>query len=108
MERQIIWTKLAEKNLINIVAYLEQNWSKHVLDTFKNRLKQKLNLLQTNPNLGFKSSIHSRYRKTIITTRYILVYTYSKKSLKSSELNTAAKANNENLYPSSRLFHHKC
>ena len=81
MERQIIWTKLAENNLIDIVAYLELNWSKQVLKDFEKKLKLKLNLLQTNPRLGFKNSTHSRYRKTIITSSYILVYTYSNKAI---------------------------
>ncbi len=81
MERQIIWSKLAEKNLIDIVEYLELNWPKQVLKDFEKKLEQKLNLLQTNPRLGFKSSTYSHYRKTIITSSYILVYTHSNKAI---------------------------
>ena len=53
-------------------------WPDDVLDKFSSSLNLKVQLLQKQPNIGFKSSIHSRFRKTLVSKRYMLIYSVTK------------------------------
>ncbi len=78
MEKEIVWTETAEKNFWDIVSYLKSNWPPGVLNNFEQLLKLKLTLLQKQPKIGFKSSKHSKFRKTIITYYYSIIYSIEK------------------------------
>lgn len=74
MEKEIVWTTVASKDFWNIVSYLQQNWSEKVLDNFQRRLQLKIQLIQKHPDIGFKSAKYSRFRQTLITRHYKLIY----------------------------------
>ena len=74
MEKEIVWTDTAVENLKEIVFYLRNHWPEKVLNTFYHRLQQKVQLLQQQPDIGFKSATHSRFRQTLITPHYKLIY----------------------------------
>lgn len=78
MEKEIVWTETAENNFSDIVSYLKSNWPACVLNNFERLLKIKLTLLQRQPKIGFKSSKHSKFRKTIITHYYSIIYSLRK------------------------------
>jgi addiction module RelE/StbE family toxin len=74
MEKEIIWTPIAEKDFWEIVKYLKESWPEKVLSRFYTTLLLKTKLLKTHPHLGFKSTKHSRFRRTLITRNYMLIY----------------------------------
>lgn len=78
MEKQIIWTAVAQKDFWEIILYLQSNWQPEVLNKFKLRLEFKVKLLQQQPGIGYKSAKHSRFRQTLITRNYKLIYSVKK------------------------------
>jgi plasmid stabilization system protein ParE len=74
MEKEIVWTAIAQKDFWEIIIYLETNWTSEVLTKFQRRLDLKIKLLQKQPHIGYKSSKYSRFRQTLITKRYKLIY----------------------------------
>lgn len=78
MEKEIIWTATARKNFWDVVYYLQQTWPENVLDHFHQLLELKIALLKRQPNIGFKSAKYSRFRRTLITKHYILIYSIKK------------------------------
>lgn len=78
MEKEIVWTAIAQKDFWEIVFYLKASWPEKVLDRFHKTLLIKSKLLTKHPYIGFKSSKHSRFRKTLVTKHYMLVYSITK------------------------------
>jgi addiction module RelE/StbE family toxin len=78
MEKQVVWTAVSLKDFWEIVAYLKEFWPKEVLEKFSSSLDLKVQLLQKQPNIGFKSSKYSRFRKTLILKHYMLIYSVTK------------------------------
>ncbi|MEJ0101203.1 MAG: type II toxin-antitoxin system RelE/ParE family toxin [Bacteroidota bacterium] len=74
MEKEIVWTSIAQNDFWEIVFYLKDSWPESVLDRFQRVLLLKTRLLQKNPYIGFKSRKYSRFRKTLITRHYLLIY----------------------------------
>ena len=81
MEREIVWTEIARKDFWEIVMYLNQSWPNQVLELFYNSLELKIQLLQKYPHIGFKSSTHSRFRKTLVAKYYFLIYSINKEHI---------------------------
>jgi len=63
MEKEIVWTSIAQKDFWEIISYLETNWATEVLNKFQHRLSLKIKLLQKQPNIGYKSSKYSSFRQ---------------------------------------------
>lgn len=78
MEKEIVWTDVAQKDFWQITSYLKEDWAPTVLDNFSHRLFLKLQLLQKHPNVGFKSTAYSRFRKTLVTKHYMLIYSVTR------------------------------
>ena len=66
MEKEIVWTAIAQKDFREIVSYLEESWPEKILTRFHKTLQLKSKLLLKQPNIGFKSSKHSRFRRTLV------------------------------------------
>ncbi|MBN8835768.1 MAG: type II toxin-antitoxin system RelE/ParE family toxin [Sphingobacteriia bacterium] len=90
MEKEIVWTKVSKADFWNIVTYLKENWPSEVLDKFYKRLQLKIKLLQSHPNIGVKSSSHSKFRKTLISKHYSIIYSVAKKHIVIHRLKHAA------------------
>ena len=78
MEKEIVWTDVAQKDFWQINNYLKENWTEPVIDNFSHSLFLKIKLVQRHPNIGFKSTKYSRFRKTLITKHYMLIYSVIK------------------------------
>jgi addiction module RelE/StbE family toxin len=78
MEKEIVWTDIAQKDFWKIVSYLKEEWPEKVLAKFYDTLLLKSKLLQRQPQIGFKSSRYSRFRKTLVTRHYMLIYSITK------------------------------
>ena len=72
MEKEIVWTEVAQKDFWEISVYLKENWTQSVLNNFSHALFLKIQLLQKHPNLGFKHSILTLQKNT----RYKALYDY--------------------------------
>lgn len=81
MEKEIVWTEVAQKDFSQITVYLKENWSESVLNNFSEALFLKMQLLQKHPNIGFKSTKYSRFRKTLIAEHYMLIYSILKNNI---------------------------
>jgi len=81
MEKEIVWTVVAQNDFWEIVAYLKSSWPGKVLDRFQNVLSLKTKLLLSQPDIGFKSRKYSRFRKTLVTRHYMLVYSITKEHI---------------------------
>lgn len=81
MEKEIVWTSVAQNDFWEIVAYLEESWPEKVLNQFHKALQQKSKILRKQPQLGFKSSKYSRFRKTLVTRHYMLIYSVTKENI---------------------------
>ena len=78
MEKEVKWTAVSRKDFWEVVAYLAETWSDEVLEKFSSSLTLKIQLLQKQSNVGFKSSTYSRFRKTLVTKHYMLIYSVTK------------------------------
>ena len=78
MEKEIVWTNVAQKDFWQITGYLKENWSENVLVKFSDALFLKIELLRKHSNIGFRSTKYSRFRKTLITKHYMLIYSVVK------------------------------
>ncbi len=81
MEKEIVWSNTAKNDLLSIVSYLKVNWPSKVLDDFTLFLDLKIQLLSLHPYMGFKSTKYSRFRKTIITKNYLIIYSIKKEHI---------------------------
>jgi addiction module RelE/StbE family toxin len=75
VEKEVVWTTVAQKDFWEIVSYLSEVWPKPVLDRFHVMLAIKIKLLQKQPEIGFKSGKYSKYRRTLVNRHYVLLYT---------------------------------
>jgi plasmid stabilization system protein ParE len=48
--KQVYLSPLAEKKLINLLTYLEENWSKRVRDAFLEQVLEKFQFVSNQPN----------------------------------------------------------
>ncbi len=78
MEKEIVWTAVARADFWEIVSYLKTNWPAEVLNKFLSSLNLKTQLLKKQPKIGFKSSLHSNFRKTFLSKHYMLIYSITK------------------------------
>jgi plasmid stabilization system protein ParE len=81
MEKEIIWTPVSKVDFWEIITYLKENWTAEVLEKFHKRLQLKIKLLQSQPHIGIKSSSHSKFRKTLITKHYSIIYSVTKQHI---------------------------
>jgi addiction module RelE/StbE family toxin len=81
MEKEIAWTAVAQNDFLEIVSYLKSSWPENVLTNFERGLHQKTTLLKKQPLIGFKSRKYSRFRKTLVTRHYMLIYTITKEHI---------------------------
>lgn len=81
MEKEIAWTAIAQKDFWEITTYLKESWPEKVLNRFHKSLQLKSRLLLKEPLIGFKSSKHSRFRRTLVTRHYMLIYSVTKEHI---------------------------
>lgn len=81
MEKEVVWTSVAQTDFWEIAEYLKAEWPEKVLIRFEKILYQKISLLEKHPNAGFKSRKYSRFRKTLVTRHYMIIYSITKNHL---------------------------
>jgi plasmid stabilization system protein ParE len=67
MKREIIFSKNAEKNLIDLLEYLELKWSIKVRDKFISKLDKSIYLIQEEPEIFPKSQINKNQYRCVLS-----------------------------------------
>jgi plasmid stabilization system protein ParE len=67
MKREIIFSKNAEKKLIDLLEYLEFKWSAKVRDKFISKLDKSVNLIQKEPEMFPKSQINNNQHRCVLS-----------------------------------------
>jgi plasmid stabilization system protein ParE len=78
---KIKYSKLADKELLQILNYLTENWSIGIADNFEATFLKKIELLKENPKLGKISSKSHLIRSINITKHNKLYYQISKETI---------------------------
>lgn len=76
MDREIILSKTAEKQLNILLKYLHTNWSVHTRNKFLLEVEKRLNIIKQNPLSFPKSEIKDNLHKCVITSHTTLYYTF--------------------------------
>ncbi|NOQ25670.1 MAG: type II toxin-antitoxin system RelE/ParE family toxin [Bacteroidales bacterium] len=81
MNRKIVLSKRASRNLEKLLEYLESKWSKRVKDNFIKKLDKALNILQENPDTSPKSEVIKGLFKNVITRQTTVYYKFDNEKL---------------------------
>ena len=74
MRLEVRFTEEAEKNLQDIVAYLEEVWNEKVVDEFINEIDEQIDRIAEMPYLFPKTKKREKVRKCLINKRVALFY----------------------------------
>lgn len=58
MKREVIFSKNAEKRLIDLLEYLELKWSLKVINKFISKLDKSIYIIQNEPEIFPKSQVN--------------------------------------------------
>lgn len=72
--KEIIWSPLAEEDLSAIAEYLFENWNVVVVNTFLDKIENRLNLIVKKPCLFPLIHAKLEIRKCVITKHNTLYY----------------------------------
>ena len=78
MGLEIVWSKRAAKGYANILAYLDENWTKKEVQAFEKQVKETLEKLSEYPYL-LEASKKKGYRRGPINKLTILTYQVNEK-----------------------------
>lgn len=81
MSKELVWSELAETDLIELSQYLKENWSERVLSKFYYKLESTLVRLQANPKQFPFLNKTLRYRKCVLTKQNTIYYKEYKKHI---------------------------
>jgi plasmid stabilization system protein ParE len=79
MKRAIIFSKNAEKSLIELFEHLEIKWSKKVKNKFISNLDKIIYLIQIEPEIFPKSELNTNYRKCVLSKQTTIYYKFNTK-----------------------------
>ena len=82
MKREIIFSKNAEKNVIDLLEYLELKWSIKVRDQFISKLDKSIYLIQNEPEIFPKSQINKEQYRCVLSKQTTIYYKYNSKQIR--------------------------
>lgn len=82
MKREIIFSKNAEKNLIDLLEYLELKWSIKVKEKFISKLDKSIYLIQNEPEIFPKSQINKNQYRCVLSKQTTVYYRYNSKQVR--------------------------
>lgn len=77
MNLKITFSKTAEKNLDDVLNFIETKWSQKSKEIFLLKFEKAILIISSNPEIFPKSSVNKKYRKCVITKQSSLLYTSS-------------------------------
>jgi plasmid stabilization system protein ParE len=82
MKREIIFSKNAEKKLIDLLEYLELKWSLKVREKFISILDKSIYLIQNEPEIFPKSQINKNQHRCVLSKQTTIYYKYNSKQIR--------------------------
>ena len=82
MKREIIFSKKAEKSLIDLLEYLELKWSVKVRDKFISKLDKSIYLIQNDPEVFPKSQLNKNQYRYVLSKQTTIYYRYNSKQIR--------------------------
>ena len=76
MVQKIIWSPGAMNDFLQIIAYLQENWTEREIQNFTDRVDEKLAVLREHPRLGSFRHKKTNVHKTVVHKKVILIYKY--------------------------------
>jgi plasmid stabilization system protein ParE len=81
MHRILIWSPLAEKDFVNILEYLHENWGEKVLENFIEITDESINQIIINPKQFPIIKKKEKIRKCVLTKQNTLFYNFGRQSI---------------------------
>ncbi|GAB1445439.1 hypothetical protein MASR2M41_11330 [Flammeovirgaceae bacterium] len=81
MQLRVTISERAEKNLKDIISYLEQEWSSRVSKKYLDILQHKVNLISKNHNLYEASQKKKSIFRCVLTKQSIMYYRVGKEEI---------------------------
>ncbi|WP_347050193.1 type II toxin-antitoxin system RelE/ParE family toxin [Flavobacterium olei] len=82
MNLKVNFSKTAEKNLNDVLDFIEARWSEKSKKMFIMKFEKAISIIIMNPEIFPKSSINKKYRKCVITKQSSLLYTFSSNEIR--------------------------
>jgi len=82
MKRELIFSKKAEKSLIDLLEYLELKWSVKVRDKFISKLDKSIYLIQNDPEVFPKSQLNKNQYRYVLSKQTTIYYRYNSKQIR--------------------------
>jgi len=79
---KVNFSKTAEKNLNDVLDFIEARWSQKSKKMFMMKFEKAISIIIMNPEIFPKSSINKKYRKCVITKQSSLLYTFSSNEIR--------------------------
>jgi len=79
---KVNFSKTAEKNLNDVLDFIEARWSEKSKKMFIMKFEKAISIIIMNPEIFPKSSINKKYRKCVITKQSSLLYTFSSNEIR--------------------------
>ncbi len=81
MKREIVFSRNAEKSLIDLLEYLEYKWSIKVREKFISKLDKSIYLIQSEPEIFPKSQINKNQYRCVISKQTTIYYRFNAKEI---------------------------
>ncbi|TRX39423.1 type II toxin-antitoxin system RelE/ParE family toxin [Flavobacterium restrictum] len=82
MKREIIFSKNAEKSLIDLLEHLELKWSIKVREKFILKLDKLIHLIQNEPEIFPKSQINKNQHRCVLSKQSTIYYRFNSKKIR--------------------------
>jgi plasmid stabilization system protein ParE len=79
---KVVVSKRAQNKLLGIIKYLIEEWSEKVALDFKNKVLEKYDHLEKQPNSGLGSEKIKDIRSILVVKQLRLVYRFEKETIK--------------------------
>lgn len=76
MVEKITWSKEAIHTFFQICDYVKGTWTIKEVEQFEYRVKERLNLIKSNPRLGNLTGNRPNIHKTLVHKKVLLIYRY--------------------------------
>ena len=73
MKREIVFSRNAEKSLIDLLEYLEFKWSIKVREKFISQLDKSIYLIQSEPETFPKSQINKNQHRCVLSKQTLFI-----------------------------------
>ena len=91
MNLKVNFSKTAEKNLDDVLNFIEAKWSKKSKDLYLVKFQKAVSIISMNPEIFPKSSVNKKYRKCVITKQSTLLYSFGSNELEFTPFSTQDK-----------------